>query len=290
MRAGYLGRFRLRTTRWPDRGASRATLLQSGSIVLRLLLRELNMTQPTSPSVDAPTPGQANAGEMVAERHPGPWIGPDAELARACAMVAIKDYGTDDPDTHQRILKNGIWNDHVAVQAALAAIHSVRLAAPAARDPVTVEWMRQSEAAFEFIRLRLINNLDEPGRSAFWKAVETRDRLRALIGQPASNGAVGAWQWRYIGETEWKTPSGGRQLTKEELKRERPIEQRLLYASPSNPQDTVTSTDSASSLSTLRQAIIDHTRGDLFWIGEILLGELEKETGFSGEVSKTDGT
>lgn len=33
-------------------------------------------------------------------------------------------------------------------------------------------------------------------------------------------------------------------------------------------------------LSRLRQAIIDNTQGDLFWIGEILLAELEKETGF----------
>lgn len=33
----------------------------------------------------------------------------------------------------------------------------------------------------------------------------------------------------------------------------------------------------------LRQAIIDNTRGEeLFWLGEILLAELEKETGFSG--------
>lgn len=35
-------------------------------------------------------------------------------------------------------------------------------------------------------------------------------------------------------------------------------------------------------LGKLRRAIIDNTRGDLFWIGEILLSELEKETGFKG--------
>lgn len=35
-------------------------------------------------------------------------------------------------------------------------------------------------------------------------------------------------------------------------------------------------------LGRLRQAIIDNTKGDLFWIGEILLNELEKETGFKG--------
>lgn len=36
-------------------------------------------------------------------------------------------------------------------------------------------------------------------------------------------------------------------------------------------------------LGRLRRAIVDNTRGDLFWIGEILLAELEKETGFNGE-------
>lgn len=35
-----------------------------------------------------------------------------------------------------------------------------------------------------------------------------------------------------------------------------------------------------TSLATLWQAIVDNTKGDLFWIGEILLNELEKETGF----------
>lgn len=40
-----------------------------------------------------------------------------------------------------------------------------------------------------------------------------------------------AWQWRYVGATEWSTPSGGKRLDAETLKRERPIEQRPLYAS-----------------------------------------------------------
>lgn len=52
--------------------------------------------------------------------------------------------------------------------------------------------------------------------------------------QDAPSGEVtpAAWQWRYVGQGdhEWKTPTGGRQITKEELKRERPIEQRPLYA------------------------------------------------------------
>lgn len=38
-------------------------------------------------------------------------------------MAVIPWYGNDDEVTHQRIVKDGIWNDHVAVQAALAAIH-----------------------------------------------------------------------------------------------------------------------------------------------------------------------
>jgi hypothetical protein len=41
--------------------------------------------------------------------------------------------------------------------------------------------------------------------------------------------------------------------------------------------------DTWNALGRLRQAIIDNTRSDdLFWIGEILLSELEKETGFNG--------
>ncbi len=63
---------------------------------------------------------------LEVERHPGPFSGPDAELARACAMAVIPWYGNDDAATHQRIMANGIWNDHVAVQAALAAIHHLR--------------------------------------------------------------------------------------------------------------------------------------------------------------------
>ena len=52
-------------------------------------------------------------------------------------------------------------------------------------------------------------------------------------------GETVAWQWRYVGEGdhEWKTPSGGKKITAEELKRERPIEQRPLYTrTPSHGQ------------------------------------------------------
>lgn len=37
-----------------------------------------------------------------------------------------------------------------------------------------------------------------------------------------------------------------------------------------------------SSLPALWQAIVDNTHGNLFWIGEILLAEITKETGYRG--------
>lgn len=46
--------------------------------------------------------------------------------------------------------------------------------------------------------------------------------------------------------------------------------------------DQITAAHRANALGRLWQAIVDNTRGDLFWIGEILLSELEKETGFKG--------
>lgn len=53
-----------------------------------------------------------------------------------------------------------------------------------------------------------------------------------------------AWQWRYVGGSEWCTPSGGRKITEEELKRERPIEQRPLFpragAEPQREQPELT--------------------------------------------------
>lgn len=64
--------------------------------------------------------------DIKIEKHPGPFIGPDIELARACAMAVIPFYGNDDEVTYRRILKNGVWNDHVAVQSALAAIHHLK--------------------------------------------------------------------------------------------------------------------------------------------------------------------
>lgn len=48
-------------------------------------------------------------------------------------------------------------------------------------------------------------------------------------------------------------------------------------------------TAQGAALSVLRQAIIDNTHGDGFWIGEILLDVLEKETGFKGATAVSNG-
>lgn len=41
-----------------------------------------------------------------------------------------------------------------------------------------------------------------------------------------------------------------------------------------------------NALGRLWDAIAANTQGDLFWIGEILLAELEKETGFAKRVNR----
>lgn len=45
-----------------------------------------------------------------------------------------------------------------------------------------------------------------------------------------------------------------------------------------------------SSLPALWQAIIAHTHGDMFWMGEILLNEITKETGFTQSSAQRDTT
>jgi hypothetical protein len=39
--------------------------------------------------------------------------------------------------------------------------------------------------------------------------------------------------------------------------------------------------DNANALGRLWDAVVKNTQGDLFWVGEILLAEFEKETGYS---------
>lgn len=48
----------------------------------------------------------------------------------------------------------------------------------------TVDALVKAEAALESIRLILVNHLEEPERSAFWKAVTARDAIRATLAAP----------------------------------------------------------------------------------------------------------
>jgi hypothetical protein len=57
--------------------------------------------------------------------------------------------------------------------------------APGGRESAA---LAAAEASFEFIRLTLIDFLEEPARSAFWRAVEARNALLAL--KPQDGGSV----------------------------------------------------------------------------------------------------
>lgn len=45
--------------------------------------------------------------------------------------------------------------------------------------PALVKALEETEKSFEVIRQMLIGNLNEPERSAFWRAVQQRDAVRA---------------------------------------------------------------------------------------------------------------
>ena len=77
-----------------------------------------------------------------------------------------------------------------------------------------------------------------------------------------------AWQWRYVGERDdqWKTPSGGRKITDEELKRERPIEQRPLYA------DNPPATPAGVGADEIARAIREHIHIKSFMASHTLAG------------------
>lgn len=74
------------------------------------------------------------------------------------------------------------------------------LSSPASSSPAEAEALpdgveavrvlREAEAAFEAIRVILVNELDEPVRQAFWRAVAARDAVRrALSPAPAQAGS-----------------------------------------------------------------------------------------------------
>lgn len=60
------------------------------------------------------------------EKHPGPFMGPDTEFARAVAAAVVEWYGDDTEQALERIRVGQIWNDHIAVQAALATVHNIK--------------------------------------------------------------------------------------------------------------------------------------------------------------------
>jgi hypothetical protein len=74
-----------------------------------------------------------------------------------------------------RALSDELWWRPVAMEAAdcIEALERER----AAKDARLAE----AEAAFEVIRNILINELVEPGRSAFWAAVNARDAARSYL-------------------------------------------------------------------------------------------------------------
>lgn len=84
--------------------------------------------------------------------------------------------------------------DDVEMQEMRIARWNTRATAPASegvRDPAQsplIEALVKAEAAFEYVRLALLNHLDNPERLAFWRAVEARDAIRAtLANEPAAS-------------------------------------------------------------------------------------------------------
>ena len=99
-------------------------------------------------------------------------------------MVAHHRQLLADPDNY-RVLDRAVHQHLVDTIAALAS------PAPAAGGLEAVrEAMRGAEAAFEAIRIILVNELDEPVRQAFWTAVDARDSLRTALASPAATSAA----------------------------------------------------------------------------------------------------
>jgi hypothetical protein len=66
--------------------------------------------------------------------------------------------------------------------------HGLRAAAEPGEMREALKW---ADRAFEFIRLKLVNHLSEPERSAFWKAVQGRDLVRASLSPASANEGDG---------------------------------------------------------------------------------------------------
>lgn len=91
------------------------------------------------------------------------------EMARTIATAAIEIYGDLEPEEWKRFRANGIWNDHAAVQAALAAIKSAASnAAEAERKDVVAEIRTQSQR--EFRAAHSLINSEDAGDKAIYEA------------------------------------------------------------------------------------------------------------------------
>jgi hypothetical protein len=105
-----------------------------------------------------------------------------------------------------------------------------------------------------------------------FKALEDRDYLRTLnteIRKAVESVLEASDEFRVGMGPEWQ----GDPLTDacDELRA-------VLAEGPARHADV---TDNASALGRLWDTIVRNTQGDLFWVGEILLAEIEKETGYS---------
>lgn len=132
---------------------------------------------------------------------------------------------------------------HNAISAYLASAPS-----PAALDPVTVERCAKVIAEISQREAGMTDSLHSglAGASRRDALGDAYDAVRALIGQPASNGEPVAYQRRWKNSPWEDIPLDGasREQVEATLQRWRnsDCEIRALYAFPSNPQDAVTST------------------------------------------------
>ena len=80
---------------------------------------------------------------------------------------------------HGEIARNMAKNAYCAMVAAAEAAPTEHASAPV--ESGWREALKQAEEAFESIRMDLIHNLKEPERESFWKAVSSRDAIRAFL-------------------------------------------------------------------------------------------------------------
>ncbi|MFA7308381.1 MAG: hypothetical protein WC026_17120, partial [Hyphomicrobium sp.] len=88
-------------------------------------------------------------------------------------MAVIPFYGDDDEVTHQRIMKDGVWNDHVAVQSALAAIHHLKTKAAALDAAAAVDG--------DHVDIRTVTAYESGFEAGKDEGAAERDRLQGRV-------------------------------------------------------------------------------------------------------------